>query len=263
MARIAVNGIHINYNEVGAGLPLVLIHGLSDSSTLWSSIIPKLSTHYRTIALDLRGHGESEKPDMPYSMQLFSDDLLCFLQKLKIPSVHVVGLSLGAAVAQQLALDHQENIRSLILLSPFSYNDSILRENLEMLRGKVIMGGLSAFFDAAIRLVVTQNYISANADAIPQMKKESVRINSPAAILHAIDACINFNVRDRISQISQPALVISGGEDLLAPIRLAEQIHHSIKSSEWKIMEGVGHNLLVPDKVQELTEMILEFLQHQ
>jgi len=93
------------------------------------------------------------------------------------------------------------------------------------------------------------------------MKKECVRTNSPAAILRTIDACLNFNVKDRISQISHPTLVISGREDVMSPIHLAEQIHRSIKSSEWKIMEGVGHNLLVPDKVPELTEIILEFLQ--
>jgi 3-oxoadipate enol-lactonase len=226
-------------------------------------MIPKLSTQYRTIALDLRGHGESEKPDMAYSIQLFSEDLLCFLQELRIINAHVLGLSLGAAVAQQLALDHQERIRSLILLSPFSYNDSNLQENLSTLREAVIIGGLPAFFDAVIKLAVTPDFITANADAIPQMKKECVRMNSRAAILHAIDACMNFDVRDRISQISQPSLVISGREDVLTLIHLAEQIHLSIKSSEWKIMEGVGHNLLAPHKVPELAKIILEFLQRQ
>lgn len=226
-------------------------------------MIPNLSAHYRTITMDLRGHGESEKPDMPYSIQLFSEDLLCLLQKLRILNAHVLGLSLGAAVAQQLALDHQERIRSLILLSPFSYNDSGLRKNLETLRERLIRDGLSAFFDAAIRLVVTPDFISASADAIPQLKTECVRINSRTAILRAIDACINYNVRGRISQISQPTLIISGREDVMTPIHLAEQIHLSIKSSEWKIIEGVGHNLIVPSKVRELANMILEFLQHQ
>src|SRR5208337_517562 len=168
MARIAVNGVNINYHEAGAGVPILLIHGLSDSSTLWAPLIQKLSVHYRTIALDLRGHGESEKPDMTYSIQLFSEDLLSFIQKLKILDAHVLGLSLGADVAQQLALDHRERIRSLILLSPFSYNDSSLRENLSMLRETVIVGGLPAFFDAAIKLAVTPEYITANADTIPQ-----------------------------------------------------------------------------------------------
>ena len=158
MTQITVNGININYHEAGAGGQFILIHGLSDSSALWTPLIPKLSTHYRTIALVLRGHGESDKPDMPYPIQLLSEDLLALLRKLKIPNAHVLGLSLGAAVAQQLALDHSERVCSLILLSPFSYGDSDLRENLEMLRERVLKGGVPAFFDAAIKLAVTPNF---------------------------------------------------------------------------------------------------------
>ena len=260
MTRVPVNGIDIHYQQEGTGFPLILIHGLSDSSVLWIPLMSKLARHYRTIALDLRGHGESEKPDMPYSIQLFSEDLLCFLQRLKLPNAHLLGFSLGAAVAQQFTLDHPDKTSSLILLSPFSYNDPDVRENLKRLRESVERGGLPVFFDEAIRLVVTPEFISANVDAIAQMKEECVRINSPAAILRAIDACENFDLEDRISQITHHTLLISGSEDVMSPIYLAQQIHRSIKGSKWKIMEDVGHNLLIPENVPGLAQIILEFL---
>jgi pimeloyl-ACP methyl ester carboxylesterase len=66
-------------------------------------------------------------------------------------------------------------------------------------------------------------------------------------------------MRDRISQITQPTLIISGRKDMLTPITLAEQIHLSIKNSKWKIIERVGHDLLLPHNVPELAEIILEF----
>jgi pimeloyl-ACP methyl ester carboxylesterase len=141
MVRVAANGIDISYQEEGAGFPLILIHDLSDGSALWAPLMPKFSGHYRTIALEVRGHGESEKPDMPYSIQLFSEDLLCFLQNLKVPNAHVLGFSLGAAVAQQFTLDHSDKTGSLVLLSPFSYNDPDLQDNLEKLRESVVRGG--------------------------------------------------------------------------------------------------------------------------
>ena len=263
MARTFVNGININYLEAGAGFPFVLIHGLSDSSMLWSPMIARLSSCYRTIAPDLRGHGESDKPDMPYSVRLFTEDILYLLQKLSIPQANVMGLSLGAAIAQDLALDYPEMVRSLILLSPFSHNDSDSRRNLEMLRDRVGRGGLSAFFDAAVRLVVTPEFISTNADAISEAKDECIRSNSSRGVLHAIDACINFDERDRIPQITQPTLIISGRQDALTPIRLAEQIHFSIKGSKWKVMEGVGHNLLVPENIPKLADIVLEFTSDQ
>jgi len=260
MTRVSLNGIDIHYQQEGTGFPLILIHGLSDSSVLWVPLMSKLAGHYRKIALDLRGHGESEKPDMPYSIQLFSEDLLCFLQRLKLPNAHLLGFSLGAAVAQQFTLDHPDKTSSLILLSPFSYTDPCVRENLKRLRESVERGGLAAFFDEAIRLVVTPEFMSANVDAIARMKEECIRINSPAAILRAIDACKNFDLEDRISQITHHTLLISGSEDVMSPIYLAQQIHRSIKGSKWKIMEDVGHNLLIPENVPGLAQIILEFL---
>lgn len=261
MARVSANGISINYQDEGTGFPLVLIHGLSDDFTLWTPLMPEFSRHYWTLALDVRGHGNSGKPDMPYSIQLFSDDLFGLFQELDIPRAHLLGLSMGGAIAQQFVLDHPERTRSLILLSAFSYNDAGGRDRLKSLRESVIRGGFPAFFDEAVKLVVTPEFASANADAIAQMKERSVGINSPKAIVHAIDACMDFNVKDRISQISHPTLIISGREDVLTPIHLAEQIHRSIKGSEWKIMEGVGHNLLIPEKIPELAQIVLEFLE--
>jgi len=260
MPKIVVNDINMNYEEEGAGFPLILIHGLSDDSTLWTPLISKFLKHYRTIALDIRGHGHSSKPDMPYSIKLFSEDLSGFLKELGIPRTHLIGLSLGGAIAQQFILDHPEKIRSLILLSTFSYSDPHLQEILINLKTAITKGGFPAFFDEAIKLVVSPEFRSANADAIAELKERSIQINSPKALLRLIDACLNFNVKDRISQISIPTLIISGREDALTPLHSAEHIHRSIKGSKWKIMEGVGHNLLIPEKISDLSQLILKFL---
>jgi len=163
--KISINDININYQEEVAGFPLILIHGLSDDSTLWTPLIQEFSRHYWTIALDVRGHGHSGKPDMPYSIQLFSEDLLGFLEKLNIPQAHLIGLSMGGAIAQQFTLDHPEKIRSLILLSTFSYNDPNLRDTFKRLRSSLVRGGFSAFFDEAVKLVVTSEFASSNTDA--------------------------------------------------------------------------------------------------
>ena len=249
--------------EEGADFPLILIHGLSDESILWASLMPELSKHYRTIALDVRGHGYSSKPDMPYSIKLFSEDLFEFLEKLGISQTHLLGLSMGGAIAQQFTLDHTEKVHSLILFSTFHYASIDLQDTFKELRNCLIIGGFSAFFDEAVKLVVTPEFVSANTDAIAEMKSRSVQINSPTAIVHALDACLDFNVKNRISRISLPTLIISGGEDVLTPPQLSEQIHQLIKGSKWKVMRGVGHNLLIPEKAQELAQIVLEFLERR
>ena len=261
MQQIVVNGIHINYQEEGVGFPLVLIHGLSDDSTLWAPLIPEFSKHFRTIALDVRGHGYSSKPDAPYSIKLLTEDLFEFLGKLKVSQTHLLGLSMGGAIAQQFALDHMERVHSLILLSTFHYVSIDLDDTFQDLRNCLIEDGFSSFFDKAVRLVVTPKFVSANVDAIAEIRIRSIQTNCPTAIIHALDACRDFNIRNRISQISLPTLIISGEEDVFTPPQLSEEIHKLIKGSKWKVMSDVGHNLIIPEKTQELAQIVREFLE--
>jgi len=263
MPKVAITDIELHYYEEGAGFPLILIHGLSDDVRLWTPLMPELSKKYRTIALDIRGHGRSGKPDMPYSFRQFSEDLLAFLRELDIPRAHLLGLSMGGATAQQFALEHAEKVRSLILLSTFSYTDPALRDTFKRLRNSLITGGCPAFFDDAVKLTVTPEFASAHAGEIATVKEEMVTMNSPTALVRAIDACMGFNVADRLSRLSLPTLIISGREDTFTPLHFSEQIHHSIPGSKWNILDGVAHNVLIPEKIPELSQLVLEFLATQ
>jgi len=106
MPKITVKDIEINYEEEGTGPPVILVHGLSDDLTLWMPLTPELSRCYRTIAIDVRGHGHTSKPDMSYSIKLFSEDLSGLVEKLKISQAHMTGFSMGGSIAQQFALNH-------------------------------------------------------------------------------------------------------------------------------------------------------------
>jgi 3-oxoadipate enol-lactonase len=262
MPRISIRDIEVNYEEAGKGTPLVMVHGLNGDLTGWVLIMPEFAKHYRTIALDVRGHGGTGKPDQPYSIKGFSEDLYDFMRKLEIPKAHIFGLSMGGAIAQQLALDHPEMIRSLILASTFSYIDDHARQAFNRLKACLAEGGYPAFFDEVVKLAFTPEYIAANPGPIAELKKKRVAINSPAAIGRATDACLALNLKNQISKINIPTLVVSGRKDVFTPLHLAEQIHRSIRGSEWKILEGVGHNLYI-EKAPELAEAVLEFLKRR
>ncbi|MBN1762200.1 MAG: alpha/beta fold hydrolase [Methanomicrobia archaeon] len=260
MPKVAITDRELNYHEEGAGFPLILLHGLSDDARLWTPLMPDLAKKYRTIALDVRGHGRSGKPDMPYSIRQFSDDLCEFLRELDIPRAHLLGLSLGGAIAQQCALEHPEKVRSLILLSTFSYTDPALQDTFKKLRNSLITGGCPAFFDDAVKRTVTPEFAAAHADEIAMVKEEMVAMNSATALVRAIDACVEFNVADRLSRLALPTLIISGREDTFVPLRFSEQIHHAIQGSTWVILDGVAHNVLIPEKLPELSRFVLAFL---
>ena len=262
MPKISMGDIEVHYQEEGVGFPLILVHGLNGDLTGWALVWPEFAQHYRTIALDLRGHGESGKPDIPYSIKQFSEDLFAVCQKLDILQAHFLGLSMGGAIAQQFALDHPEKVRSLILVSTFSYIDDQAHQAFTKLRKSLLAGSYPAFFDEVIKLAFTPQYIATNPGPIAELKEKRIRINSPVAIGRATDACMAFNLKEEISKITCPTLIVSGKEDVFTPIHLAEQIHCSIQGSEWKILEGVGHNLYI-EKAPQLAEAVLEFLSRQ
>ncbi len=259
MPRISVRDIEINYEEAEKGFPLILVHGLNGDLTGWVLMMPEFSKHFRTVALDVRGHGGTSKPDQPYSIKSFSEDLYEFMRKIKIPKAHIFGLSMGGAIAQQFALDHGEMIRSLILVSTFSYVDDHARRAFLKLKNSLAQEGYPAFFDEVVKLAFTPQYIAANPGPLAELKQKRIQINSPVAISRATDACLAFDLKDQIAKITIPTLVVSGREDVFTPVHLANQIHRSIRASEWKILEGVGHNLHI-EAAPQLSQTVLDFL---
>jgi len=113
--KVKVNDIEINYDVEGEGEPLVLIHGLSGSTRHWFFQIPEFSKHFRVIAYDVRGHGQTDKPKQEYSIKLFADDLRGLMDKLGVDKAHIIGLSMGGYIAQQFALDYPDKVKSLVL----------------------------------------------------------------------------------------------------------------------------------------------------
>ena len=260
MPKVELTDIELHYIEEGSGLPLLLLHGLSDDARLWNPLLPAFSESYRVIALDLRGHGRSGKPDTPYSIQQFSADLFELLRELDIARAHLLGLSIGGVIAQHFALEHPEKLRALVLLSTFSSTDPYLRARFKRLRESLLTGGCSAFFDEAVTLTVTPEFAAAHAAEIALVKEDMVAMNSAAALVHALDACMEFNIADQLSRITLPTLIVSGREDAFTPRYFSEQIHRAIPGSTLVILNGVAHNLLIPEKIPELSRVILDFL---
>ena len=99
------DGCQLHYEDYGHGTPLLLVHGLGSSTRDWEYQIPALSPHYRVIALDVRGHGRSDKPREAYRIADFADDVAALIEHLQLPSVHLVGISMGGMIGFQLGVD--------------------------------------------------------------------------------------------------------------------------------------------------------------
>ena len=117
MPTVKVNGINLYYEVSGQGHPLILIMGLRRNISWWYRQMPELSRHFTVIAFDNRGAGRSDKPVMEYSIGLFADDTAGLMNALDIKNAHVLGISMGGYIAQELAIRHPEMVRSLVLVN--------------------------------------------------------------------------------------------------------------------------------------------------
>ena len=115
MPKLAVQDIDLYYEISGQGQPLLFIHGLGSSTRDWERQATFFSRHYQVITFDLRGHGKSDKPPGPYSVELFTADTAGLIESLGIGQTHVVGLSMGGMIAFQLALKASELVSSMVI----------------------------------------------------------------------------------------------------------------------------------------------------
>lgn len=251
--------MELNYQESGQGFPIIFLHGLSDDLNFWDPLIPEISRDYRTICVDLLGHGRSPKKDY-YTMELFSEEIYSLLQTLKISKAHFIGFSLGGAVSQQIAVDHPQLVSSLVLMSSFSFVDAKLEKILINLRKRLLENGFSSFYDEILPLVLKPKVIEENKVILEEFKQLKMETESVNDLINTIDALLNLNLKNNLYKITQPVLLIGGADDILTPLYLARETNRLIKNSKIKILDDTGHNLLIPSNIPEIIDMVFDFL---
>ena len=232
MPIVKVNDIHIYYEIHGEGEPLVLIAGLSTDIIAYGRIIGELSQTYRVIAFDNRGAGRTDKPDIPYSIEMMADDTAGLLNALKVEQAHILGISMGGRIAVDLTLRYPELVKSLLLVSTFvsrfPLNQSGLRH----------------------RLMLNMPFLRKMGKKYPQPDYAFSRQRL---------ASRNYDATDRLHEIHVPALILHGKKDTLAPYRLAEEMHTGIQDSKMIMFNG-GHLFFLFIQQKLFLDAVFEFL---
>src|SRR5258708_3988944 len=131
MPKVKANNITMNYDQQGSGEPLILIPYLAADHACYAFQVAEYAKHFTCISLDLRGTGETDKPEGAYSTELLADDVAAFMQATGIRKAHISGLSLGAATGMWLAAKHPDKVQSLSLHSGWPKTDAFIKTIVE------------------------------------------------------------------------------------------------------------------------------------
>lgn len=258
MPTISVNNITMHYVEAGQGSPLLLLHGLGGSHEMWLPIVPELARSHRVIVADHRGHGASDKPGGQYTTRLYADDWLALMEALKLDRAHLLGLSMGGAIAMRLAVEAPHRVHSLILVDTWGHPHpeflAMLRQRLE----KLAAGDLAAYAEAAIPQVYSPRFIRVNPQAMAEYRARVAKAN-PDSLRSAIGACMSHDMHGALGRIQAPTLVIVGSEDGLVPPFHSEYLQRAIPRASLSVIKGSGHipHLEAP---AEFLQVVREFL---
>ena len=262
MAFAVNQGVKIYWDEVGEGAPLLLITGLGYPSCAWHRTRPVLSKKYRTIALDNRGVGLSDMPEGPYSIALMASDAAAVLAAADVQSAHVFGISMGGMIAQELALQYPERVRSLILGCTAAGGSTAVRSEPEATQMLMARGKMTPEEGARAALPFTYH------PATPQrLIEEDLEIRKPwfphpEAYTAQLLGILGWESYSRLSRISSPTLVIHGESDQLVPAANGRLIAEKVPGAKLVILPNAGH-IFTTDQPDEALLEIMEFLANQ
>ena len=252
------------YYEIhGEGEPLVYITGAGGNTTQCYGYIPVYSREYRLILFDSRGAGQSDAPDMPYTMEIMADDLAGLLDTIGINASHIWGVSMGGMIAQQFALRYPEKVRSLILACTYCGGPgSSLMTDPEVMRATERMQGLplKESMMEMLRLMVSQKFIDDNPGLIREMVEQMTKHPAPPhGRMRQTEAAMAHNTYERLPEIKAPTLVIHGDADKLINVENSRIIASRIPGAELVILKNMGH-LFALEAEDESNRITLDFL---
>jgi 3-oxoadipate enol-lactonase len=245
MALAKAGDIELSYERAGEGPPLLLIMGMSGTKHHWGDrVLEELRRDFDTIVYDHRDAGDSTKTGQPFAIADLAKDAAGLLESLDVDSAHVMGISMGGMVAQELALAHPERIRSLTLGCTYCGGEGSALTSEEVMR-RLAEGMSSGDRERAVRTAWEVNVspsFAADEDAYARFLANGMRYAMPVAvIMEQMRAITLHDTSARLPELQLPTLVVHGTLDRMLPVQNGHMIARLIPDSRLEILEGIGH----------------------
>ena len=238
-----VNGIDINYRLEGDGAEtIVLVNGLADDLESWLfQMDDLLEAGYRVLRFDNRGIGQTTAPPGPYTSRMLADDAKGLVDELGITGFHMMGVSMGGMIAQEFAIDHGADLKTVTLACTYAAPGAFCSRMFSMWADMAPVNGVPFIMRDVALWAFTVPFFEEREDEAKEfeagMAELPMSIEAYLAQLHVIQA---HDTTDRLGSIAVPTLVLAGEEDILIPVRLSRRLQESIPGAEWATSAG-GH----------------------
>ena len=242
--KVDSNGTKISYQIRGKGEPLVLLMGFGADGNLWEKHVLEYEKHFKCILIDNRGVGLSDQPKGPYTTKMMAEDTKSVMEHAGISNARIAGISMGGAIAQELAINYKDKVRSLALISTwprFNNYATTVYENLKKLR---VTSKPEEFMELLQLWIFAPPYYESNIKALKEGQAGAAanpRPQSRDGFEGQLDACIHHDTVSRLSEIKVPTLISVGEMDIFTPPAFSKVLHEGIKDSTYISFPEGGH----------------------
>lgn len=262
MTIVKVKDIVINFQLTGKGEPVILLSGMSSDLSMWSTQVPYLAYDFLVISYDHRGSGRTDAPDEPYSIGGMAEDCFGLMDALGVESAHLVGISMGGMIAQEMAIRRSTRVSSLVLGATSA---RVPPRQAYILRTMVKAARLGASREVISRFEISwtlsDRYLEDErvAEAVAMVRARRMSAQPMHAMVRQAEAMLDYDSRDGLRSIKAPTLVIAGRKDLMVPLDYCKELASGISGGRLQVIEA-AHSLVVDDAVG-FSQAITGFLQ--
>jgi pimeloyl-ACP methyl ester carboxylesterase len=261
MPYAGVNGQRLYYEVHGEGEPLLCVMGLSADTLGWTLQVPAFSQHYRTIVFDNRDVGQSSEAEGEYEVADMAADALALADALELDQFHLLGLSMGGAIAQEVVLSAPERVRTLTLVVTFGGAGAWGRTQGKSWSGRVTGMSREERLEELLLLCLSEQTFE-NAEFVEFLRQTLLANPHPQSVeafVRQLLATSRHEARDRLGALDLPVHVIGAEQDVLVPVWKSRELAELIPGARLTVLEGAAHGVNL-EAAEPFNAAVLDYL---
>lgn len=256
MPTAHVAGIDLAYARQGRGSPVMLLTGLGGAGRGWGAQVDLFAEHSDVVVPDHPGTGDSGRPQA-FTLSHHAEGMAELIRHLELGPTHIVGSSTGGAIAQIMALDHADIVRSISLVSSWARADDFFRHQFAVRKDVLTRLGSTAYAATSALFLFAPQFFRDHYHEVSRWMEGASR-GDPEVMAARIDMILAHDQLERLGEIAVPTLVLVGSTDVCTPPHLSAELAETIPEAESRVIEG-GH-LIYKEAVEEFHDTISDFI---